>query len=170
VRAELAEVQQAAVAVLARSAEVADLKLDLRETNERLWEVEDDLRQCEAEQDFGVHFITLARSVYRNNDQRAALKRRLNTLLGAPWAEQKCYPAQPVTRRWPLAHASGFQLGSPARERGRIVESPTRRVSEGVLTKARRVSEGGLSKARRVSEGVLTKARRASEGCRKPDA
>ena len=59
----------------------------------RLWEVEDDLRDCERRGDFGVAFVELARSVYRLNDRRARLKREINEWLGSRWIEEKSYRA-----------------------------------------------------------------------------
>ena len=50
---------------------------ELKTVNEALWEIEDDIRQCEAKQDFGLRFIELARSVYRTNDRREGLLDRL---------------------------------------------------------------------------------------------
>ncbi|MEO0425097.1 MAG: DUF6165 family protein [Pseudomonadota bacterium] len=63
----------------------------LREVNEALWEIEDDIRAKEREQRFDSEFIHLARSVYRTNDQRAALKRELNELTGSALVEEKSY-------------------------------------------------------------------------------
>ena len=63
----------------------------LKQVNEQLWKIEDDIRDCEREQDFGDKFVALARSVYRVNDRRAALKRDLNDLLGSPLVEEKLY-------------------------------------------------------------------------------
>ena len=65
----------------------------MKAVNEVLWDAEDALRACEREGDFGPRFVELARSVYRKNDERAALKRRVNELLGAPWGDQKEYAA-----------------------------------------------------------------------------
>lgn len=65
----------------------------LRATNERLWEVEDALRDCERAGCFDERFVGLARSVYRTNDQRAALKSELNRLLGSALHEVKSYAA-----------------------------------------------------------------------------
>lgn len=63
----------------------------LKEINLRLWGIEDDIRDCERRRDFGDEFVALARSVYRTNDRRAALKRELNDLLGSPLVEEKLY-------------------------------------------------------------------------------
>jgi len=60
--------------------------------NAGLWDIENDLRMSEAKGEFGPPFTELARSVYRFNDQRAAIKRQINERLGARVGEQKCYP------------------------------------------------------------------------------
>ena len=71
----------------------ADLCQQLRTVNRSLWEIEDAIREQERLGDFGERFIALARSVYRSNDHRAALKRRLNELHGSGLIEQKSYAA-----------------------------------------------------------------------------
>lgn len=63
----------------------------LAEVNAALWDVEDALRQHEARCQFDGDFVNLARSVYRLNDERAALKRRLNERLGSELIEVKVY-------------------------------------------------------------------------------
>ena len=68
-----------------------DLTARLKQVNEALWEIEDDIRACEAESDFGSTFVQLARSVYRTNDHRAQLKRDINLLLGSQILEEKSY-------------------------------------------------------------------------------
>ncbi len=88
--ARLAAVRDAS---LAASAALAALAAELKAVNERLWEVEDGLRQHEARGDFGAEFVTLARAVYQNNDRRSALKRRIDELLGAAIVEEKEYAA-----------------------------------------------------------------------------
>ena len=65
---------------------------DLRRVNEALWDVEDRLRALEAERRFDAEFVELARSVYRTNDRRAAIKRELNVALGSELIEEKSYP------------------------------------------------------------------------------
>ena len=64
---------------------------DLKRVNEALWDIEDEIRACEAEQDFGPRFIELARSVYGTNDERAAIKKRLNLAVGSAYVEEKSY-------------------------------------------------------------------------------
>ncbi|CAO3411651.1 DUF6165 family protein [Azospirillum largimobile] len=73
--------------------EVAAVIDDLRAVNTTLWEIEDEIRDCERAKDFGPRFVELARRVYRTNDQRAALKRDLNRLLGSELVEEKSYQA-----------------------------------------------------------------------------
>ena len=70
-----------------------DLCAALKTVNERLWQIEDDIRACETAKDFGPSFVDLARAVYVNNDERAALKRRINDLLGSRIVEEKSYTA-----------------------------------------------------------------------------
>jgi Family of unknown function (DUF6165) len=73
------------------SEELTVLAEQLRAVNEALWDVEDELRRCEQAADFGPRFIDLARSVYRHNDRRAALKQAINALLGSAFFEEKSY-------------------------------------------------------------------------------
>jgi hypothetical protein len=67
------------------------VKAKLRGVNEQLWDIEDDIRKCEREKDFSQRFIDLARSVYMNNDRRAALKREINIILKSELLEEKSY-------------------------------------------------------------------------------
>jgi hypothetical protein len=59
--------------------------------NERLWVIEDDIRDKERAQAFDAEFIRLARAVYFENDERAAIKRRINVKLGSGLIEEKSY-------------------------------------------------------------------------------
>ena len=63
----------------------------LAAVNERLWAIEDALRACERGGDFGPRFVALARSVYCENDTRAAIKRAINTLASSALVEEKSY-------------------------------------------------------------------------------
>jgi hypothetical protein len=65
----------------------------LQAVNERLWVIEDDIRDKERAQAFDAEFIRLARAVYFENDERAAIKRRINTALGSGIVEEKSYRA-----------------------------------------------------------------------------
>ncbi|WP_373354983.1 DUF6165 family protein [Pseudoroseicyclus sp. CXY001] len=72
-------------------AELPALKAELAEINASLWQIEDDIRACEAAGDFGAPFIALARAVYRTNDRRAEVKKRINLALGSAIVEEKSY-------------------------------------------------------------------------------
>jgi Family of unknown function (DUF6165) len=74
-------------------AELAALEEELFQVNGRLWGVEDELRALEQAGDFRDRFIELARSVYRLNDRRSHLKRRINTVTGSMITEEKSYTA-----------------------------------------------------------------------------
>jgi hypothetical protein len=63
----------------------------LARVNLALWDVEDALRSLEREGRFDAEFVDLARSVYRHNDRRAALKRRISLLMGSRFVEEKSY-------------------------------------------------------------------------------
>jgi len=69
------------------AAEIAELK----RINERLWVIEDDIRDKEAAGTFDAGFIELARAVYITNDERAAVKRRINLKVGSQLIEEKSY-------------------------------------------------------------------------------
>jgi|SRR5215831_4035475 len=71
--------------------DVSGLIADLKAVNETLWEIEDRIRHKEAERAFDADFVELARSVYRTNDRRAAIKRQLNLALGSEILEEKSY-------------------------------------------------------------------------------
>jgi hypothetical protein len=72
---------------------------ELKAVNLAIWQVEDELRECEERRDFGRRFIELARSVYRNNDRRAAIKRKINEELGSAILEEKGYTAYEKSRQ-----------------------------------------------------------------------
>ncbi len=71
--------------------EFGDEERALRAVNERLWDIEDRIRDKEAGGSFDQEFIELARSVYLANDERAAVKRRVNLALGSRLVEEKSY-------------------------------------------------------------------------------
>ena len=72
--------------------DTGDLLPRLKAVNERLWEIEDNIRRQESAGTFGEEFIRLARSVYEENDERARIKYDLNKLLGSDLVEEKEYP------------------------------------------------------------------------------
>ena len=63
----------------------------LRDVNEQLWDIEDRIRDKERDGQFDAQFIELARAVYVTNDERAAIKKRINTRLGSTLVEEKSY-------------------------------------------------------------------------------
>ncbi len=73
--------------------DVTRLREELKRVNEALWEIEDRIRRKEAKRCFDAEFVELARSVYRTNDRRAAIKRELNLILGSDLIEEKSYAA-----------------------------------------------------------------------------
>lgn len=93
VQRELRSLAAARRDALPSSPVLHELTAELRRINERLWEIEDDIRDCERKRDFGQRFIELARAVYRTNDRRAAAKRQINELLGSELVEEKDYAA-----------------------------------------------------------------------------
>jgi hypothetical protein len=64
---------------------------ELAAVNVRLWNIEDAIRTCERKGDFRPRFVALARSVYGENDARAAIKRAINTLAKSALVEEKSY-------------------------------------------------------------------------------
>jgi hypothetical protein len=91
VRRELELLRAARPTSIAPSAALRKLETELKAVNGRLWEIENEVRMLEAAGDFGAQFIALARSVYKENDNRAALKRQINEMLGSPIVEEKSY-------------------------------------------------------------------------------
>lgn len=59
--------------------------------NKELWVVEDRLRECDKMKIFNDHFIQLAKSVYRLNDERASIKKQINIKYGSEFVEEKSY-------------------------------------------------------------------------------
>jgi hypothetical protein len=88
---ELQSLQAARDRTILPSDSLNSLTAELRAVNERLWDIEDEIRACERAGDFGPKFVELARSVYLNNDRRAAIKREINVLLGSKIIEEKSY-------------------------------------------------------------------------------
>lgn len=72
-------------------AEVADEVAELKTINEKLWEIEDDIREKESQKAFDEGFIELARAVYFTNDRRSEVKREINLKLGSDFVEEKSY-------------------------------------------------------------------------------
>jgi len=71
--------------------EIAVDEAALQKVNEQLWDIEDKIRDKEHARAFDAEFIELARAVYITNDERAAVKKRINTKLGSRIVEEKSY-------------------------------------------------------------------------------
>ena len=93
VRYALDRLQETRSATLAAKGELGRLEAELKAVNERLWDIEDEIRDCERRSDFGAAFVALARQVYRQNDRRAALKKAIDGLYGSAMTEEKSYRA-----------------------------------------------------------------------------
>ena len=91
VRKELALLETVCVQTIGGVEGLDPLTTELLAVNAALWDIEDGKRDCERRQDFGPTFIALARSVYIENDRRAAIKRRINDLTGSDIVEEKSY-------------------------------------------------------------------------------
>jgi len=91
VRTELALISDAFFANVALAPGFDALFAELKSVNEDLWQIEDDIRACEAKGDFGKEFVALARAVYTTNDRRSQIKRAIDELLGSELREEKSY-------------------------------------------------------------------------------
>ena len=91
VRNELSALEQTWMVHPAAGGDVAKLRADLKAVNERLWDIEDEIRVKESQQAFDAEFIRLARAVYFENDERARLKKDINLALGSAYVEEKSY-------------------------------------------------------------------------------
>lgn len=91
VKLELDELNGTWNQAVSNQSAIVQLRQQLKAVNEELWVIEDDIRDQEAEQNFGARFIELARAVYVTNDKRAALKKDINLALGSRFVEEKSY-------------------------------------------------------------------------------
>lgn len=91
VRHELALLEKTWNAAVGRAVELEREEADLMRVNGALWDIEDHIREEEHGQRFGARFIELARAVYVTNDERAAIKKRINEKLGSTLVEEKSY-------------------------------------------------------------------------------
>ena len=73
------------------SDELTRLEERLKAFNEKLWDIEGEIRNCEAAKDFGPRFIELARSVYQTNDRRVGVKKQIDELFGSAITDEKSY-------------------------------------------------------------------------------
>lgn len=91
VRIERAALETVEAASVPQTDEIHTLKAALLSVNKELWDIEDDIRDCERAGDFSDKFVQLARSVYITNDKRADLKKQINIALGSTLVEEKSY-------------------------------------------------------------------------------
>lgn len=91
VKAELALLQETWNENIRETREIQSLRAQLKEINEQLWEIEDDIRDKERAGEFDDRFIELARAVYVTNDKRSRVKKELNLHLGSEIIEEKSY-------------------------------------------------------------------------------
>ena len=91
VRKELSALEQTWMAHPAAVKDIARLRRELKDVNERLWAIEDDIRLKEKAQAFDAEFVRLARAVYFENDTRARIKKDINLALGSSYVEEKSY-------------------------------------------------------------------------------
>jgi len=88
---ELAALEAVRAREVAAMPELAALYVELKSANQALWQIEDEIREHERGGQFDERFIELARNIYRTNDRRAVLKRRINELTGSEIVEEKSY-------------------------------------------------------------------------------
>ena len=91
VRLELELLQHSWASLGSATLQVAAEERALQAVNEQLWDIEDRIRDKEAARSFDQEFIALARAVYQRNDERAAIKKRINLALGSRIVEEKSY-------------------------------------------------------------------------------
>ncbi len=91
VRKELTELEKVLHSAEPLAAAVIEVMDKLRVANSKLWDIEDEIRGCERAKRFDDEFVQLARAVYYTNDERAALKKRINLLMGSELVEEKSY-------------------------------------------------------------------------------
>ena len=91
VRVELKLLQETWARNITDDDVIRDLHAQLKEINEALWEIEDDIRDKERVKEFDERFIELARAVYFTNDRRSEVKKKLNLHLGSEIVEEKSY-------------------------------------------------------------------------------
>jgi hypothetical protein len=91
VQKELSALEKTWLAHPAAGGDIVALRAQLKAVNERLWDIEDDIRSKEQAQQFDADFVRLARSVYFENDTRARIKKDINLALGSTYVEEKSY-------------------------------------------------------------------------------
>jgi Family of unknown function (DUF6165) len=91
VRRELALLEQYWIQAVGAAVDLAADEAALAQVNSELWDIEDRIREHEAQRRFDAGFVELARAVYLRNDERAAIKQRINLKLKSAIVEEKSY-------------------------------------------------------------------------------
>ena len=91
VEQELKKLQSILTQYCLKTMETTQLEGELRQINQQLWDIEDQIRDKERNNSFDDEFIQLARSVYITNDERSRIKRKINDMLGSELVEEKSY-------------------------------------------------------------------------------
>ena len=115
IRLELASLRAARDGRIPAAPELDRMAAELRQVNEKLWDLEDAVREGEAAKDFGAKFIESARSIIHANDRRAALKQAINRMLGADFQDEKSFPLPDPNVEEPAKSLS--MLGETKRQR-----------------------------------------------------
>ena len=91
VEQELKKLQSILTQYCLKTMETTQLEGELRQINQQLWDIEDQIRDKERNNSFDDEFIQLARSVYITNDERSRIKRKINDMFGSELVEEKSY-------------------------------------------------------------------------------
>ena len=91
VELELKQLQTILIKKISKDVEIKQLEIELKKINEKLWGIEDRIRDKERTSSFDNEFIQLARSVYITNDERSRIKKRINETFGSELVEEKSY-------------------------------------------------------------------------------
>ena len=88
---EFKQLQSILIKYFPNSIEAKQLEEELKQINQQLWDIEDNIRDKERKRSFDDEFIQLARSVYIINDERSRIKRKINDIFGSEFVEEKSY-------------------------------------------------------------------------------
>jgi hypothetical protein len=88
---EFKQLQSILIKYFPNSIEAKQLEEELKQINQQLWDIEDNIRDKERNRTFDDEFIQLARSVYIINDERSRIKRKINDIFGSEFVEEKSY-------------------------------------------------------------------------------
>jgi hypothetical protein len=88
---EFAQLRSISNTNISKTTEAVQLEIELKQINQKLWDIEDKIRAKEKNNAFDDEFIQLARSVYVTNDERSRIKKKINEVLGSELAEEKLY-------------------------------------------------------------------------------